>query len=261
MLNEMFGLDGQVAFITGAARGLGQFYSATLAEAGADIVVSDLKLDTLEETVKLVESFGRKALALECNVRDVDSIQAAMEKAAAHFGRIDILINNAGLNVRKRALDITQADWDTVLEINLRGQFFVAQACARVMKEQGYGRIVNVGSVTTHFAYKGMTPYCASRGGVRQMTMSLACDYAEYGISVNCLAPGWYATEQTRVLCENDEWREYIFDRIPMHRMGVFDELRAPLLFLTSKANSYYTGQVVLVDGGITTGDTRATVN
>lgn len=259
-MNEMFSLKGQVAFVTGAARGLGQFYCKVLAEAGADVAVTGRTLESLGTTVEMVKAAGRNALPLVCDVRDTGSIYQAAEDAAAHFGHIEILINNAGLNIRKPALEITAEDWDLVLDSNLRGQFFTAQAIAKQMMKQNYGRIINIGSVCTEFAYKGITPYCASRGGVRQMTMSLACDYCQYGITVNCLSPGWFATAQTRVLFENEAWRAYICDRIPMHRLGEFDELKAPLLFLCCKENSYVNGQVLVVDGGITTGDTKATV-
>lgn len=256
----MFDLTGQVAMVTGAARGLGQLYCRILAQHGADIIVSDLNLDTLGDTVKMVTDAGRKAFPVVCNVRSYESVNAAVDQAIEHFGKIDILVNNAGLNIRKRALDITPEDWNTVLEVNLRGQFFMAQAVGRYMKKAGYGRIINIGSATVTFAYKGIAPYCASRGGVKQMTASLACDFADYGISVNCLAPGWFATAQTQVLWENEGWREYIKDRIPQKRLGDYEELAAPLLLLAAKENSYMTGQVLLVDGGFTLGDTRATL-
>ncbi len=146
-----------------------------------------------------------------------------------------------------------------ILETNLRGPFFMAQAVAKKMIPRRYGRIVNIGSVTSVFAYANLAPYCASRGGVKQLTMSLADDWGIYGITVNCLAPGWFKTQQTRVLYEDPTWVEYITDRIPMKRVGLPNDLDGAVVFLASDASAYVTGHTLLVDGGITTGATRAT--
>src|SRR6202034_4540648 len=203
----------------------------------------------------------RNGLPVELDVRDYDSIQRAVASAVKHYEKIDILINNAGLNVRKPALEITWDEWNLVLDTNLRGEFFVAQAVARdSMIPRKYGRIINIGSVTSVFGYAGLTPYCASRGGVKQMTMSLADDWGKHGITVNCLAPGWFKTSQNAVLYENKEWLEYIIDRIPMRRPGAPQDLDGAVVFLASDASAYFTGQTMLVDGGISTGATRATV-
>ena len=134
--------------------------------------------------------------------------------------RIDILVNNAGCNVRKPAFDVTWEDWNLILDTNLRGSFFVAQQIAQRMVPRGYGRIVNIGSVTSVFGYAGLAPYGASRGGIRQLTMSLADDWGKHGITVNCLAPGWFQTAQNKVLYENQEWVDYLVDRIPLKRPG-----------------------------------------
>ncbi len=193
-------------------------------------------------------------------MRDYDSIQRMVETAHAHFGKIDILVNNAGCNVRKPAVDVTWDDWSLVLDTNLRGSFFVAQAVAKKMLARRQGRIINIGSVTSVFGYAGLTPYCASRGGVKQMTMSLADDWGPHGITVNCLAPGWFKTAQNAVLYENKEWVEYLIDRIPLRRPGQPSDLDGAVVFLASDASQYVTGQTLLVDGGISTGATRATV-
>jgi gluconate 5-dehydrogenase len=147
-----------------------------------------------------------------------------------------------------------------VLETNLRGSFFVAQAMARGMIERGYGRIINIGSVTSVFGYAGLAPYGASRGGIRQLTMSLADDWGRHGVTVNCLAPGWFRTEQNKVLYEDAEWVEYLVDRIPVKRPGQPHDLDGAVVFLASEASGYVTGQTLLVDGGISTGSMRATV-
>ena len=178
--------------------------------------------------------------------------------AVSAFGHIDILVNNAGCNVRKPAMEVTWDDWNLILETNLRGGFFVAQAVARGMIERRYGRIINIGSVTAVAGYAGLGPYGASRGGVRQLTMSLADDWGKYGITVNCLAPGWFRTEQNKVLYENKEWVEYLCDRIPMKRPGQARDLDSAVVSLAVESSRYVTGQTLLVDGGISTGATRA---
>jgi gluconate 5-dehydrogenase len=162
--------------------------------------------------------------------------------------------------VRKPALDVTWDDWNLVVDTNLRGSFFVAQAVARGMIRHGYGRIVNIGSVTSVFGFAGLAPYGASRGGIRQMTMSLADDWGRHGVTVNCLAPGWFKTAQNRALYEDAGWVEYLTERIPLGRPGVPNDLDGAIVFLASEASRYITGQTLLVDGGITVGRTRALV-
>ena len=179
-------------------------------------------------------------------------------EAEAAFGQIHILVNNAGCNVRKPALDVTWDDWNLVLDTNLRGSFFVAQAVARGMISHGYGRIISIGSVTSVFGFAGLAPYGASRGGIRQLTMSLADDWGRHGVTVNCLAPGWFRTEQNKVLYEDKEWVEYLCDRIPLKRPGELRDLDAAVVFLAAESSRYVTGQTLLVDGGISTGATRA---
>ena len=203
MYKRMFDLSGKVAIVTGTSRGLGQYFGRALARAGADIVITSRKVSSLDKFRDEIESMGRKALPVELDVCNYDSIQRMVEIAYKEYGKIDILVNNAGCNIRKPALEITWDDWNTVLDTILRGSFFVAQAVARKMIPRLYGRIINIGSVTSVFGYAGITPYCASRGGVKQMTMSLADDWGHYGITVNCLAPGWFKTEQNKVLYEN----------------------------------------------------------
>jgi gluconate 5-dehydrogenase len=256
----LFDLTGKVAIVTGTSRGLGQYFGRALARAGADLVITSRKLGALDGFMREVEDLGRKALPLELDVRDFNSIQRMVEAAQAHYGRIDILVNNAGCNVRKPAVDVTWDDWNLVVETNLRGSFFVAQAVAKKMLPRRQGRIINIGSVTCVFGYAGLTPYTASRGGVKQMTMSLADDWGPHGITVNCLAPGWFKTAQTAVLYENKEWLDYLVDRIPLRRPGQPADLDGAIVFLASDASQYITGQTLLVDGGISTGSTKATV-
>ena len=259
-MTGLFDLTGQTALITGASRGLGQHFGRALAKAGADLIVTSRKHDDLAPFVAEIEGLGREAHPLALDVRDQGSIERMAEAVEATGKQVHILINNAGCNVRKPALDVTWDDWNLILDTNLRGSFFVAQAIARLMVPHGYGRIVNIGSVTSVAGYAGLGPYGASRGGIRQLTMSLADDWGRHGITVNCLAPGWFRTDQNKVMYENKEWVEYLIDRIPLKRPGQAHDLDGAIVFLASESSRYVTGQTLLVDGGISTGATRATL-
>ena len=226
MTTNPFDLTGKVAIVTGTSRGLGQYMGRALARAGADLVITARKREALGDFQREIESLG----------------------------------NNAGCNVRKPAVDVSWDDWNLILDTNLRGTFFVAQAVARTMIPRRYGRIINIGSVTCVAGYAGLAPYCASRGGVRQLTMSLADDWGPHGVTVNCLAPGWFKTAQNAVLYDNAEWVEYLCDRIPLKRPGQPRDLDGAVVFLASDASEYITGQTLLVDGGISTGATKAMI-
>jgi len=258
MNNDLFDLTGRVAIVTGTSRGLGQFMARALAKAGADLVLTSRNRDHLLPFEAEINSLGRRAVSLELDVRNQSSIEQFAKDAEAACGRLDILVNNAGCNVRKPALEVTWDDWNLILDTNLRGSFFVTQAVARLMVPRRYGRIINIGSVTSVAGYAGLGPYGASRGGIRQLTMSLADDWGKHGITVNCLAPGWFRTDQNKILYENKEWVEYLCDRIPLKRPGQPQDLDAAVVFLAAESSRYVTGQTLLVDGGISTGATRA---
>ena len=260
MSDALFDLSGKIALVTGTSRGLGQYFARALAKAGADLAITSRDKDSLSGFAGEIHALGRQAFATELDVRDHASIQNAIAAIETHYGRIDILVNNAGCNRRKPALDVTWDDWNTILDTNLRGSFFVAQAVARGMIQRGYGRIINIGSVTSVSGFAGLAPYGASRGGIKQLTMSLADDWGPHGVTVNCLAPGWFKTQQNRVLYENAAWVEYITDRIPLKRPGLPDDMDGAIVFLASESSRYITGQTLLVDGGISTGATKATV-
>jgi gluconate 5-dehydrogenase len=246
--------------VTGTSRGLGQYFARALARAGADLVLTSRRRESLAPFEEEIRAMGRRTLAVPLDVRDQASIVNMVKEAEAAFGQIQILVNNAGCNVRKPALDVTWDDWNLILDTNLRGSFFVAQAVARGMVSHSYGRIINIGSVTSVFGYAGLAPYGASRGGVRQLTMSLADDWGKHGITVNCLAPGWFRTEQNKVMYQDQEWVEYLTERIPVKRPGQPNDLDGAVVFLAAEASRYVTGQTLLIDGGITTGAMRATV-
>jgi NAD(P)-dependent dehydrogenase (short-subunit alcohol dehydrogenase family) len=256
--HKLFDLTGRVAIVTGTSRGLGQQFARTLANAGADLVLTSRNRGSLSNFEAEIKALGRRAISLELDVRNQQSIEQMAGAAVDEFGCIDILVNNAGCNIRKPALDVTWDDWNTILDTNLRGSFFVAQAVARRMIPRGYGRIINIGSVTSVAGYAGLGPYGASRGGIRQLTMSLADDWGKHGITVNCLAPGWFRTDQNKILYEDNEWVDYLCERIPVKRPGALPDLDAAVVFLAAESSRYITGQTLLVDGGISTGTMRA---
>lgn len=257
----MFNLEGKNAFVSGASRGLGRQFANALAKAGANIVITSRTLESLETTKQEIEALGRKCIEIEMEVLKEASIVNAVKRAEAELGPISILVNNAGCNIRKPALEVTWRDWETVVDTNLKGAFFLAKEIAKGMTERGYGRIVNIGSVTSVAGYAGLGPYGASRGGIKQLTMSLAHDWGDKGVTVNCLAPGWFKTEQNAKLFENSDWVSYIEERIPLGRVGRPDDLDGTCIFLSSDASAYVTGQTLLVDGGISVGAVKAMPN
>jgi NAD(P)-dependent dehydrogenase (short-subunit alcohol dehydrogenase family) len=256
--SSFFDLTNRVALVTGTSRGLGQYFARALARAGADLILTSRNKASLQAFESELRELGCRCASVSLDVCSEQSIQAAISDASAAFGKIDILVNNAGMNIRKPATEVTWEDWNQILDTNLRGSFFVAQAVAKGMIKREYGRIINIGSVTSVAGYAGLGPYGASRGGIRQLTMSLADDWGPHGITVNCLAPGWFKTAQNKVMYENKEWVQYLCDRIPLKRPGRPDDLDGPVVFLASEESRYVTGQILLVDGGISTGATRA---
>ena len=254
-----FDLTGKVAVVTGASRGLGQYFSRALARAGADIVITSRTVDSLQQTKAEIEAMGRRALPCMLDTRKIETVQPMVDAALKAFGHIDILVNNAGCNVRKASVEITPEDWDAVVGTILRGAFFVSQAVVRsAMLPRKRGRIVNIGSGTSVFGMPGIVPYCASRGGMTQMTKALAAEWAPFGITVNVLAPGWFKTAQTANLYEDPAWLANAVEKIPAGRTGLPNDMDGAVVFLASDAAEYVTGQLLFVDGGFTIGAMRA---
>ena len=251
-------LTGKVAVVTGSSRGIGRAIAKALAEAGADVVVTSRNVDSLRDVEAELAATGREVLPTRLDVRELDSIRAMADACLDRFGRVDILVNNAGMNIRTPAADLTWEQWDQVLNTNLKGVFFCSQALAPGMIERGWGRIINIGSATCVNAYPHITAYCASRGGVLQMTKSLAAEWGPLGLTCNVLAPGWCRTEQTRVLWENPEWVETISGRIPVGRIAEPEEMGSAAVFLASENSAYVNGELFMVDGGFTIGAVRS---
>ena len=255
-----FVLDGKVAVVTGASRGLGSYMARALAKAGADVAVTSRTLESLEETRAAIAAAGRRALPCRLDTRRLETIQPAVDRVLAELGRIDILVNNAGCNVRKASVDITPDDWSTVVDTILKGAFFVSQAVVRsALLPQKKGRIINIASATSLFGIPGIVPYCASRGGMVQMTKALAAEWAPDGITVNAIAPGWFRTAQTDGLFRNPDWVAGTVARIPAGRVGGAGDLDGAVVFLASDTAEYVTGQTLYVDGGFTIGSMSAT--
>jgi 3-oxoacyl-[acyl-carrier protein] reductase len=243
-------LDNQIALVTGAGRGIGQAIALKLAGAGADVVVADLKTEFCDETVKQVQALGRKAWAFSVDVASAASVEAMAEQALAAAGRVDILVNNAGITRDGLLMRMSDADWDAVLGINLKGTFLVTKAFTRAFLKQRSGRIVNIASVIGLIGNAGQCNYAASKAGVIGFTKSVARELASRGITSNAIAPGFIETAMTAKL--GAEAREALLKQIPLAALGQPEDVANAVLFLVSPVARYITGQVLAVDGGMT---------
>jgi 3-oxoacyl-[acyl-carrier protein] reductase len=242
-------LLGKVALVTGAAQGIGRAIALLLAQKGADIVVSDINLEKAEETVREIETIGRRAMAIRADVANTNDVERMVEAILGRFGQIDILVNNAGITRDKLILRMTEEDWDAVLNVNLKGTFNCTKAVVRHMSKQRRGKIVNIASVVGEMGNVGQANYSASKAGVIGFTKTIAREFAQRGINVNAIAPGYIETPMTEVLPE--KVKEELRRMIPMGRLGRPGDVAEAVLFLVSEASRYITGQVLNVNGGI----------
>ena len=250
--SELFALSGKVAIVTGGGRGIGRQMATGLAEAGADVALCARKAERCEEVAKELEQLGVRAFGMRCDVRDPGEVQAVVDRAKDELGRIDILVNNAGTSWGATAEDHPLEGWQKVIDVNLTGVFLFAQTAGRVMIEQQGGKIVNIASVA---AFGGAPPelmnavaYNASKAGVVGFTRDLATKWAEHGINVNAIAPGWFPSDMNKVLL--DAQPDAYLEHIPLKRFGGPDDLKGAVVYLSSRASDFVTGQVVIVDGG-----------
>ena len=242
-------LENQIAVITGAGRGIGRAIALKFAVEGADIVAVDLKTDFVQETVEEVRKLGRKAWAVAANVSEAASVEAAVEQILKEAGHVDILVNNAGITKDGLVMRMSEADWDAVLDINLKGTFLFTKAFSRPLLKQKSGRIVNIASVIGLIGNAGQCNYAASKAGVIGLTKSCAREFASRGITVNAIAPGFIQTAMTDKLSQ--EQKDAIIKQIPLASLGQPEDVAEVVLFFASPAARYVTGQVLAVDGGM----------
>jgi len=247
---DLFRLDDRVAVVTGATGTIGQAYCKALAQAGASVAVLDKEPKGSEALLDELMKEGVKARYYQVDLTDDEAVPRVVDQIVADFGRIDILVNHAGMNIRKPALDLTLAEWDKVIGLNLRAMFAMAQAVARHMVPRGRGKIINTASVSSVRGHPRLVAYAASKGGVMQMTRVLANEWAPYGINVNAIAPGYLRTQQTERFLDDPETMRSIVGKIPMKRLGKPEDLIGGLIYLASAASDYVTGHMLFIEGG-----------
>jgi len=246
----IFDLTGRVALITGGSRGLGAQAAQALASAGAAVAICGRTEPDLSRVAAAISAAGGTALAIVADVTDEAAVEAMLRATVDRFGRLDILVNNAGKNIRKPALDMTSAEFDEVMRLNLHAYFLCARAAGRIMVEQRYGRVINMSSILAAIGLPNQTAYASSKGAIGGLTRVLAIEWAGHGVTCNAIGPTYFETELTRPLYEDAERREFITSRTPMGRWGQPEELNGLLIYLASQASGYLTGQTIYVDGG-----------
>ncbi|MFN2466187.1 MAG: SDR family NAD(P)-dependent oxidoreductase [Candidatus Dormibacteria bacterium] len=247
-------VDGQVAVVTGAGSGLGRAFALALAEAGADVVITELpgREKSAQEVAGLVAERGRRQVTLPLDVTSVDSIEHMIEAAERDFGPVDIIVNNAGINITQPTLEVTEEAWDRVLDTNLKGVFFCAQRAARRMARRGHGKIINIASQNGLVGYQKRAAYCSAKGGVVNLTRLLAVELAPRNIQVNCVAPTFVFTALTEPMFEDQDFKQDVLSKIPLGRIATPEEVVGAVVFLASPAADMITGHTMLVDGGWT---------
>jgi len=247
---QLFDLKGKTAVVTGGGRGIGRAIALALAEAGADVAITSRTDEELIKVGKEIEDFSRKSFYKAMDVRDKKSIDQFVAEIVEQQGSIDILVNAAGLNVRRAFLDFTEEEWDFVLDINLKGTVLACQTVLPYMIKQKQGKIINIASLSSVLGFKDMAAYAASKGAVSQLTKALAVEFAEQGINVNAIGPGYFSTKMTEPVFSDEKKLEWMMMRTPMKRIGEDLDLQGVAVFLASEASRYMTGQTMYIDGG-----------
>ena len=247
---NIFDVKGKIALITGSGTGLGEGYAHVFAESGCKVICADINKAAVDQTVDDIKALGGEAESLFVDVTDINSIEKMVKEIVGKYGRIDILVNNAGLEIIEKFVDVTPDHFDKINGVNIRGVYFVAQAVAKEMIQTGGGKIINIGSLGSYIGLAESSVYCSTKGGVIQLTKTLAIELADYNIQVNAVAPGYFITPMTQPFFDDPEHRAWIEGRIPLSRWGTVKDLAGPMLFLASSASDYITGDTIIVDGG-----------
>ncbi|WP_261300895.1 SDR family NAD(P)-dependent oxidoreductase [Paenibacillus andongensis] len=252
MFLPSFQLQNKIALVTGAGRGIGKALAIGLAEAGADVALFARTASDIEEVAHEIRALGRKAYPFTVDVTNREQIEEAVQQLIEQTGRLDILVNNAGMNIRSQALAVTDEEWDTIMQTNLKSAFLCSQIVGRHMQQKEYGRIINIASVAGQVALRTGVVYAATKAAMIQMTKVLALEWGKYGINVNSIGPWYFKTPLTEKILANPEYLADIIARTPLGRVGELEELVGPAVFFASDAANYVTGQTLFVDGGMT---------
>lgn len=247
-----FQLINKIALVTGAGRGIGRALAIGLAEAGADVALFARTASDIEDVAHEIRALGRKAYPFTVDVTNREQIEEAVQQIIEQTGRLDILVNNAGMNIRSQALAVTDEEWDTIMQTNLKSAFLCSQIVGRHMQQKEYGRIINIASVAGQVALRTGVVYAATKAAMIQMTKVLALEWGKYGINVNSIGPWYFKTPLTEKILANPDYLAEIIARTPLGRVGELEELVGPTVFFASDAANYVTGQTLFVDGGMT---------
>jgi len=250
MILDKFNLKNKVAIVTGASSGLGKGMAIALSEAGANLALVDINISLLQEIVKPIKKTNQQIFCFGADVSKKEEVEHVVEETVKKFSKIDILVNVAGINRRNLAENFSEEDWDLVIDVNLKGTFLFSQAVGKVMINQNKGKIINIASMTSVIGVGNIPAYCASKGGVAQLTKAFAVAWAKYNINTNAIGPGWFKTSLTKSLHEDKEISRRTISRIPMKRWGNPEDLAGTVVFLASEASDYITGTTIYVDGG-----------
>jgi 2-deoxy-D-gluconate 3-dehydrogenase len=247
-----FDLDGKVAIVTGASKGIGYDLARAIAHAGAKVIVTARDLDALNQLINIIQSEGGEAFALQLDISNITQINAVVTEVVQRFGRVDILVNNAGLGFNHDAVDVSEADWDDMMNVNLKGLFFMCQAVGKQMLAQKYGRIINMSSQAGQVGILRHAVYCATKGGVNQLTRVLALEWSPHNITVNAVAPTFIRTPGTAERLDTPAFAADVLSRLPIGHVGNTMDVAGAVIYLASAAAALVTGTILLVDGGWT---------